>query len=633
MPAKVLYYFKSVYKPLLAMVCVVLFFASYNTYLVDHSLNNLKLALTQTASAETLENTKSLQAIVDYALISELTAYKMDSGTLAGLTLSRSIIAKGKSQTQIKDMESALKEIIQRREKQRGSVLTIIDTTVGKLNDIKDRLTAMLLPGKARTGKTADSALLEQARKMKESWKLPQAIEDYELFIASYPNYENIDGARLELAYCYEESKDYQKARSIYERIAKLSGGTKEARVAQAALVKIREIENLIYKKDRLAAQLTAQKTVPQLQETYYQLGTIYTKLLDFPQARESYKKVVELNADSELALKAKFNLGWVYKFQNKLEESSGLFKEIAETIPDSEMAANSKLQVADNLGLQERFAEALKVYREVADNEKNKILAKQAQLQVAYTYLYGLNDPAASKREFDKLVRPVRKEISQDIGKEYRLEGYALLNEKRYQEAAEKFNYAIKLNPADSSAYLGLSYLYRNMGDIAQALAMAKKASEVNENDEYAFATLGELYTESKKNYDAIVAYKRAVAIKNNYPEALYNLGYLYHITLQYDEAIATLEQAVSALPSYTEAYNNLGVAYWQKGRISDAIRTLELALKLKPDYLDALHNLGLVYESQGQYKEAKEAFLKILKIDPRDLLAQKELQGLEKR
>ena len=633
MPAKVLYFFKSVYKPLLAVACVVLFFASYNTYLVDHSLNNLKLALTQTSSAETLENTKSLEAVVDYALISELTAYKMDSGTLAGLTLSRSIIAKGKSQTQIKDMESALKEIIQRREKQRGSVLTVIDAAVDKLNDIKDSLTAMLLPGKARIVKTADSALLEEARKMQESWKLPQAIEDYELFIASYPNYENIDGARLELAYCYEESKDYQKARSIYERITKLSGGTKEARVAQAALVKIREIENLIYKKDGLTTQLAAGKTTPQLQETYYQLGTIYTKLLDFPQAQESYKKVVELNADSELAQKAKFNLGWVYKFQNKLDESSDIFKEITEAQPDSELAANSKLQVADNLGLQERFAEALKVYREVADNEKNKILAKQAQLQVAYTYLYGLNDPGAAKREFDKLARPVKKEISKDIGKEYRLEGYALLNEKRYQEAAEKFNYAIKLNPADSSAYLGLSYLYRSMGDVNQALAMAKKASEINENDEYAFATLGELYAESKKNYDAIAAYKRAVAIRNNYPEALYNLGYLYHITLQYDEAIATLEQAISALPSYTEAYNNLGLAYWQKGRISDAIRTLEQALKLKPDYLDALHNLGLVYESQGQYKEAKEAFRQVLKIDPRDLLAQKELQGLEKK
>ena len=633
MSTKVSYYFKSVYKPVLAVFCVVLFFASYNTYLVDHSLNNLKLALTQTASADTLENTKHLQAIVDYALISELTAYKMDSGNLAGLTLSRSIIASGKSQTQIKDMESALKEIIRRREKERGALLTTIDRSVSKLNDIKDKLIAILLPGKPRLVKTVDTTVLEKARKMKESWKLPQAIEDYELFIASYPNYENIDGARLELAYCYEESKDYRKAGSIYERIINLSGGTKEARVAQAALVKIKEIENLLYKKNALTAQLTAQNTTPELQETYYQLGAICTKLLEFPQAQENYKKVVELNPDTQLALKAKFNSGWVYKFQNKLDESSQVFKEIAQTAPASKLATDSKLQVADNLTLQKQFEEALTLYREVAEKEKNKTIAKQAQLQVGYTYLYGLNDPAAAKRAFDKLTLPVSKKITEDIGKDYRLQGYVLLNEKRYQEATEKFRYAIKLNPVDSSAYTGLSYLYKDMGDISQALAMAKKACELNENDEYAFAKLGELYTENRRYYDAIVAYKRAVTIRNNYPEVLYNLGYLYHITLQYDEAIQSLEQAVSALPSYTEAYNNLGVAYWQKGKINDAIKTLKIAIKLKPNYLDALHNLGLVYKSQGQYKEARETFLEVLKFDPRDLLAQKELHGMEKR
>lgn len=633
MAGNIFNFFKRTYKLLFALGGVILFFISYNTYLVDHSLDDLRLALTQTASAQTLEDTQSLKTVIDYALISELTAYKMNSGNLAGLTFTRNIVTKGKATEQIKDMESALKEIIKRREKQRGVVLTAVDKVMNGLKEIKNKLSALFLIKKPKLAITVDTSLIEKAKFLEESWKLPEAIENYELFIASYPGYEKIDDVRLRLAYCYEKSKDYPKAQKLYERIVKLSAGTKPAQIATASLIKIKEAQNLLVAKTALVEKIKLLKTTSELQDAYYQLGIINTKLLDFPSAQENFKKVVELSPDTQLALKAKFNLGWAYKFQNQIEESSNVFTAIAQEAPKSELAINSKYQVADNLKIQDKYEEALNLYKEIAQESKNKELTNQAQMQAGYTYLYDLNNPEAAKKEFEKASVYLETEVTKDVGGEHRLSGYELLKEGLFEEALRKFETATKLNPKDAAAYVGLSRVYEAMGKMAEAITLAEKGSQINANDEYIFATLGDLYTQEKRYAEAINAYRQAVGIRDDYPEALYNLGYLYNLTSQYDQAIQVLEKAVRYLPSYAEAYNNLGVAYWNKGRTDDALQAYKTAIKFRPDYPDALGNLGVVYKSRGQFEQAREMFLKVIRLLPNDLVVRKELEELRRK
>jgi superkiller protein 3 len=597
---------------------------------VDHSLDNLRLALVQTASAQTLEETQSAKSIIDYALISEITAYKMDAGNLAGLTHTRNIMTKGKSETQVKDMESALKEIIQRREKERGIILTSIDKFIDLLKNIENRLERTFIVKKPKIKIMVDTSLLDEAKAAEDSHNLPQAIESYKLFIASYPEYENIDDIRLRLAYCYEKAKDYPEAQKLYERITKISAGTKEALIAKASLVKLKDIQGLFIKIEQLTARIKLLKTTADLQDTYYQLGAIYTKLMDLPAAQESYKKVVELDPHTELALKAKFNLGWVYKLENKIEESSNIFQEIASESPKSELAANSKFQVADNLKMQNRYEEALNLYKQMSGEYKDKAIAREAQFQAGYTYLYDLKNPDAAKGEFDKVSPNLAKKIIKDMGLEDRLKGYDLLKAKSYTGAMGKFKTALGLNPKDTAAYVGISRVQEAMGNLEQAIETAEKASQVNPRDEYIFATLGDLYYKKNKYSEAINAYRRAVEIRGDYVEVLYNLGFLYAVTEQYDGAIEALEKAAKIMPSYIEVYNNLGVAYWNKGRAEEAIVAYEVALKLKPDYLDALRNLGLVYKSQGRIPQARDMFTKILSINPLDVEAKKELESL---
>lgn len=622
---------KKTYKPIVALIAVILFFAFYNAYLIDHSLDSLKLALTQTASAQTLEETESLQTLIDYALISELTAYKMNSGNLADLTRSRNITTKGKSTEQIKDMELALKEIIKRREKQRGVILTSLDRFVNGVRNIKNKIEIAFLIKKPKVAIAVDTSYLDKAKALEEAWELSEAIENYKLFIASYPNYEHIDVIRLKLAYSYEKSKNYLNAEKIYERIIKISRGTNEAQVAQAKLIQLKEMQALLVRKARLTAKIAKLKDTSDLQEAYYQLGTVNSKLLDFPSAQNNYVKVVELNPDTELALKAQFNLGWSYKFQNKMEESSEAFEKIATLAPESELATDSKYQVANNLEMQDRYKEALDMYKQISQQHKDETLAKQALLQTGYTYLYDLEDPTAAKIEFDKISRRKVYEVSKDIGKEYRLQGYALLDENRYAEAKKKFDTAITLNPKDSSAYVGISRTYQAMNNPEKAIEVAEEGSQINPDDEYIFATLGELFSQTNRYSEAINAYKESIAIRGDYTEALYNLGYLYNLTSQYDEAIEALEKAVKIMPSYAEAYNNLGVAYWKKNRTKDAIRALLTATKLNPRYIHAFYNLGLIYKSEGQTRKAKQTFLRILDISPQELEAKKELRELE--
>lgn len=71
-------------------------------------------------------------------------------------------------------------------------------------------------------------------------------------------------------------------------------------------------------------------------------------------------------------------------------------------------------------------------------------------------------------------------------------------------------------------------------------------------------------------------------------------------------DQAIAQYEKAISADPRYAPAYNNLGLALANRKQVEKAIERYRQAITIAPNYLLAHWNLGFALQSQNRFDEA---------------------------
>lgn len=126
----------------------------------------------------------------------------------------------------------------------------------------------------------------------------------------------------------------------------------------------------------------------------------------------------------------------------------------------------------------------------------------------------------------------------SADAGKLFQ-EGWNLIQQKKYKEAADTFEKVVQIDPMKRNAYTNLSWMYLELGRYGDAAETARK--EIENHPEISMA-------------------------HNNLGFALTQLG-------KYDEAYIELKKAVELDPDNTKAHNNLGFAYRSAGRYPDAL------------------------------------------------------------
>jgi Flp pilus assembly protein TadD len=133
---------------------------------------------------------------------------------------------------------------------------------------------------------------------------------------------------------------------------------------------------------------------------------------------------------------------------------------------------------------------------------------------------------------------------------------GLILLRQNRGDEARQRFERALQLNPRAAVAANNLAYHYANTGgnlDTALQLAQIAKA-EIPESASVT-DTLGWIY----------------------YQKGLASL------------AVTTLREAVQQSPSDPDLHYHLGLAYLKNGNKLEARLTLQHVLKLSPQFRDA--------------------------------------------
>jgi tetratricopeptide (TPR) repeat protein len=125
------------------------------------------------------------------------------------------------------------------------------------------------------------------------------------------------------------------------------------------------------------------------------------------------------------------------------------------------------------------------------------------------------------------------------------------------------------------------------------EAVEHIQRALKVAPEDAQAQANLGVALKEVGRPEDAVKHLEESLRLDPNRPRILNNLGSIYFLLGRHDEAIKRFEDSVAAQPGSVEAHFNLGSALLQLQRYDEAAANLEQCVALRPDFAEARSRL----------------------------------------
>lgn len=174
--------------------------------------------------------------------------------------------------------------------------------------------------------------------------------------------------------------------------------------------------------------------------------------------------------------------------------------------------------------------------------------------------------------------------------------EGNDLYDQKKYAEAAAKFEEFIAKNPTVYQININIGNCYREMGEYDKAI---------------------EAYT---KILDKVKEEKESIEGDESAARALAGLGETYIKQGDLEKAREYLKQAVDNFPEDETLAFNVGEIYFKQGETDKAIEYFLLAIKIKESWPPPHRQLGYAYLNKGKYRLAVDSLKKFVELAPDD-------------
>lgn len=186
--------------------------------------------------------------------------------------------------------------------------------------------------------------------------------------------------------------------------------------------------------------------------------------------------------------------------------------------------------------------------------------------------------------------LNPYSDSIQFNLGSFYARQG-------RLSDAAERYEAALKINPANINAKMYLSRIDEQIAQIQteQAAQADKNRTESTKRDSHHLAGLNFL--------------------KDNL----------------FDRAIEEFSKDIEQNPDIDRGYFHVALSYSRMNDLNKAIPFYEQALMKFPDNTSALNNLAICYHGTGNKRKAKELLEKSLKISPDQARVRKMLEEIK--
>jgi protein O-mannosyl-transferase len=203
--------------------------------------------------------------------------------------------------------------------------------------------------------------------------------------------------------------------------------------------------------------------------------------------------------------------------------------------------------------------------------------------------------DHAEAERQWHLALtyRPDTPEALSDLG-------YAMLEEKRYNEALAYLNRVIELKPRFATPHIHRARVYAALGQSAQAEAEFRQALEIYPMNPATRNALGQFYLSQGRVSDAKEQFLTVIKIMPDV-EAWSGLGQVYDDESAYEKGEDAWRHVLAFEQFSQRAHLSLGRIYLAKGRVADAQREFQACLLMDPNDAEAVAGLRKISASAG--------------------------------
>lgn len=248
---------------------------------------------------------------------------------------------------------------------------------------------------------------------------------------------------------------------------------------------------------------------------TLYDLALNYERL-DMPE--RSMKFYHEFLDEDPFAEHVWNNLGLLYARIGDIPEAMKSFDFAVAVNPDY---ISAKLNKADILMTQENFAGAIEIYHDILMENPDNIRT-----------LCCLGDCYEEAGKHEMALRSFERAISlcPDHGDAWFGKGLALMRLNKYSQSLSAIKKALMIDPEDADYWFTLGELYAAMHKYSQAIPAYKKAVEINPDDHEAWLACAQVFFKKRKICEAIKTLSQSYVHINANPTLHYRLA-AYHV------------------------------------------------------------------------------------------------------
>uniref|UniRef100_S4RUA6 UDP-N-acetylglucosamine--peptide N-acetylglucosaminyltransferase 110 kDa subunit n=1 Tax=Petromyzon marinus TaxID=7757 RepID=S4RUA6_PETMA len=187
----------------------------------------------------------------------------------------------------------------------------------------------------------------------------------------------------------------------------------------------------------------------------------------------------------------------------------------------------------------------------------------------------------------------------------------------RRLDRSAHFSTLAIKQNPMLAEAYSNLGNVFKERGQLAEALEHYRHAVRLKPDFIDGYINLAAALVAAGDLEGAVQAYVTALQYNPDLYCVRSDLGNLLKALGRLEEAKACYLKAIETQPNFSVAWSNLGCVFNSQGEIWLAIHHFEKAVSLDPNFLDAYINLGNVLKEARIFDRAVAAYLRALSLN----------------
>jgi tetratricopeptide (TPR) repeat protein len=195
---------------------------------------------------------------------------------------------------------------------------------------------------------------------------------------------------------------------------------------------------------------------------------------------------------------------------------------------------------------------------------------------------------------------------------------GEAYFSLGQLDQADQKFQLALSLDPACGACDQNLAQLAERQGDTEKALAYLIKAKQQAPEDPEILFEFGKVCLERNLLEDALPALAKAAALQPERDSYVYVLASANVAKGNLSKAASLFAGLLAKRPQDAILNYAMGSVYYLQGKYREAEASLKRSLQAQADQVAASYYLALTYEAIGQENQAISVFRDLLKDHP---------------